>query len=209
MKPNLTTLKIFLFSTLLITGCSITQLEHEGLTPPLETKTGTVAISEKASGYDGGKVGWGRVTLFAIPVAPIYIQGDESIQLMDNIQEALVLAGYSAISESENSTSKHLTLNANVIKTRYSNYTWLIPFVPTWGGMEVELSLVNSNGYSVWSEKFKGSGFTFNFTDGYNIASRESMSRLLDSMIIAFSSDDFFNAISNPGKLNNTNGAPE
>lgn len=181
-------------------GCSINQLTHEGLTAQAETRSGTVTVADKAEGLDGGKVGWGRITIFAIPVVPIYIQGDESVQLMENIQEALVLAGYSAVPAASTQDSQQLVLNATVNKKRYSNYTWLVPLVPTWGGMDVTLSLTNSSGDIVWSEGFKGNGFTMNFFDGYNVASKESMSEMLNAMTLAFISDDFYHAL-NGGAL--------
>lgn len=195
MKAQVLSIVAIALASILSTGCTINQLEHSGLQPQAEPRTGTVALPNAAEGFTGGKVGWGRVTLFAIPVVPIYIQGDESTQLMENIQEALALAGYDTVSTASDTYENQLVLTAKVNKTRYSNYTWLVPLVPTWGGMNVTLSLVNSNGDVTWSDDFEGSGFTMNFTDGYNIASRKSMTKMLDAMTTAFVSDEFYSAL--------------
>lgn len=176
-------------------GCTIHQLTHDGLTAPGETRSGVVTVAEKAQGLDGSKVGWGRITAFAIPVVPIYIKGDESIQMMDNIREALSLAGYEAVTGSGETTENDLTLHAVVNRARYSNYTWLIPLVPTWGGMDVSLSLTSNTGDVVWQRDFRGSGFTMNFFDGYNIASRKSMRKILNAMTVAFASEEFYSAL--------------
>lgn len=178
-------------------GCSIAPLSHEGLAEHQATRSGTLNIAEKAEGLPGSKVGWGRLTPFAIPIVPIYIQGDESIDLMNNIKEALALAGYTANTVSaDGQAGNALTLHATVNKKRYSNYTYFAPLVPTWGSMDVTLSLQDAIGEKVWEQNFRGGGFTMNFFDGYNIASRESMTEILDQMVIAFDSDEFYGAIS-------------
>lgn len=180
-----------------MSGCSISPLSHEGLAPLAAKRSGSLMVAEKAEGLNGSKVGWGRITVFAIPVVPIYIAGDESIQLMDNISEALRLAGYSTNSEDETTgATSDLRLVATVHKTRYSNYTWFAPLIPTWGGMDVTLTLVNKEGESRWTKNFVGSGFTFNFFDGYNIASKESMTELLNQMAEAFTEELFYQAVS-------------
>ncbi len=177
-------------------GCSIAPLSHGGLELHEATRSGEINIAEKASGLDGGKVGWGRLTPFAIPVAPVYVKGDESADLMNNIKEALVLSGYTAntVLDSVEGNGSPI-LHALVNKKRYSNYTYFAPLVPTWGGMDVTLSLVRQDGETVWEHNFKGGGFTMNFFDGYNIVSKKSMTKILDKMVIAFSTDDFFRAM--------------
>lgn len=187
-------------SALLAVGCTIAPLSHEGLAEHQASRSGTINVAEKAEGLDGSKVGWGRITPFAIPIVPIYVQGDESLDLMTNIQEALVLAGYTPHSVVEDRVAADEatgpTLQASVTKKRYSNYTYFAPLIPTWGGMEVTLRLVDA-GNVIWSDDFQGGGFTMNFFDGYNIASRESMTELLDAMVIAFDSDEFYSAAKN------------
>lgn len=177
-------------------GCSIAPLSHNALEPHEAMRSGHINIAEKANGLDGSKVGWGRITPFAIPIVPIYIKGDESVDLMSNISEALVLSGYIAntvLAEDESNPSP--TLHALVNKKRYSNYTYFAPLVPTWGSMDVTLSLVKPDGETVWEHNFKAGGFTMNFFNGYDIASKKSMTKILNQMVVAFSSDVFYDAI--------------
>ncbi len=210
----LSLLSITLF---LASGCTISKLQHEGLQAAENKRQGSISVADKAEGFTGGKVGWGRLTPFAIPVAPVYIHGDESKQLMENVREALEMAGYTVsvepaaidelketletsgytvVKEIEVKTEKTPILKCVVDDISFSNYTWLAPIVPTWGGLDVTLQLVSANGVVLWSEKFEGGGFTFNFFDGYNIASQESMSELLGKMVQSFSGDKFYQALS-------------
>ena len=202
--------------TLLTSGCSVTSLQHEGLSSATVQRDGKLSLSNNAEGLDGSKVGWGRFTPFAIPIVPIYIGGDESEQFMQLVKEALEIAGYTVtldtspadeVAESLKTAGYQVTkkpaissqklpvLKAVVKKMRYSNYTWLAPLVPTWGGVDTTLTLVNHQGEALWGETFDGSGFTFNFFNGYNIASQESMSEVLDKMVVSFGSDAFFLAL--------------
>ena len=198
MRSNAFKLVLVCFFSALGAGCSIAPLSHSGLDPHEAMRSGEINIAKKASGLDGGKVGWGRITPFAIPVAPVYVQGDESVDLMKNIKEALVLSGYTTNTVLDAGKSNNPPiLHALVNKKRYSNYTYLAPLIPTWGGMDVTLSLVRQDGERIWEHDFKGGGFTMNFFDGYNIVSKKSMTKILNKMVIAFSSDDFYSAINN------------
>lgn len=185
-----------LLTGLLSGGCSIHQLTHDDLqavdTVASSEYTGSaVVLASSATGFTGGKVGWGRITPFAIPVAPVYIHGDEGKQMMDNIGEALTVAGHQTREVTAESDSTSPVLVCHVNKFRYSNYTYFAPIVPTWGKIDVTLQLQRSDGSIAWEQQFEGGGFTLNFTDGYNIAAKESMTELLNSMVDAFSGSDF------------------
>ena len=180
----------------LLSGCSITSLQHDVLEEPAELRSGAVNVAPKATGLDGGKVGWGRITLFSIPVAPIYIQSDEAADMMDVISSALSVAGYSP-NYAESADGAPL-LRADVTRARFNNYTWFAPLVPTWGNVDVTLQLLSSGGEILWEESLHGGRHTFNFTDGYNIAATRTMTELANNMVAAFTSQAFSDAVNLP-----------
>ncbi len=175
-------------------GCSITQLTHAELDDPPTLQSGIVNVDEKASGFSGGRVGWGRLSVFAIPVAPIKIESDEASDLMQVVATALTTAGYTV--ESEESTARSPLVRAQVNKISFNNYTWLVPLVPTWGKINVTLSLEAPDGTVLWTADVEGSGSTLNFTDGYNVAATKSVTRLANSMVVAFGDGAFAAAVS-------------
>ncbi len=188
------TLLLFaLLATAGLSGCSITQLQHDGLDEPAEKRSGAVNVESRASGLDGGKVGWGRITLFSIPVVPIYITGDEAVDMRDVVSDALITAGYSP--EFSGSADSAPLLTANVTRARFNNYTWLVPLIPTWGNVDVTLTLVSAGGEILWEEALHGGGWTLNFSDGYNIAATKSMTELANNMVNAFTSQSFSDAV--------------
>ena len=183
-------LAIFFCMNLL--GCSINQLQYSELQSPEKVQSGDVYVEERASGFTGGRVGWGRITIFYIPVVPIYIHSDEASDIMRVVSDSLTAAGYTTHTAGDARVGP--VLSARV--TRFNNYTWLAPIVPTWGRINVTLRLESPDGEVLWEKSFEGKGSTLNFFDGYNTAATKSVTRLADSMVEAFGSADFYLALS-------------
>jgi len=170
-----------------LSGCSITHLQHDDLQEPAQSQSGVVSVDAEATGFSGGRVGWARVTLFSIPVAPVHIKGDEASELMDVVRDALNAAGYTI----RLADSSGPVLKAHVDDIRFNNYTWLAPLIITWGRIGVTLQLEAATGNILWKESFKESGNSYNISNGFNVAATESVTRLANSMVEAFSSEEF------------------
>ena len=180
-----------------LSGCSIAQLQHDDLQEPAQRRSGNVNLGPKATGFTEGRVGWGRVTLFSIPVVPIRIHSDEASDLMVVVRDALAIAGYAA--HFVDNAQPGPVLKAHVDEVRFNNYTWVAPLVPTWGRLHVTLRLESADGPVLWEKSFESSGHTYNFTDGYNIAATRIVTKLANSMVEAFGSQEFSNALSGGG----------
>jgi len=153
---------------------------------PARTRSGVVATAPSATGIDG-HVGWGRFTVFAIPIVPVYVTGDANAEVMAQVRDALVKAGYKPTT---GAPGKGKVLTCHVEKISYNNYTWLFPIVPTWGSITLRTNL-SSGGNVLWSHQSSGSGSTFNFFDGYTSANSKAMTEALNDMVTAFAGDDF------------------
>lgn len=174
--------------TLLSSGCTI-KLQHDPLAPTTPVAS-TITTTAKSTGLRNGRVGWGRFSAFAIPVAPVHIRGDDNEELMRQVHSALRHAGFDVQTEQQNAEAD-MVLHVHVKQISYSNYTWFVPFVPTWGDMDIEFSLKDRSGNSVWSQTYHGSGFTMNFTDGYTIAAAETLKEIFDQFIASTNSEAF------------------
>jgi len=172
-----------------LSGCSITHLQHDDLQEPAHRQSGVVSVDPKATGFPGGRVGWGRITIFSIPVAPVHIQSDEASELMGVIRDALTAAGYTT--RLAGSQMLGPVLKAHVNNIRFNNYTWLAPLIITWGSIDVTLRLDAADGQVHWERSFDGSGRSFNITDGFNVSATRSVTQLADSMVEAFSAEEF------------------
>jgi len=198
-----------LAAALLCSGCTI-KLQHDPLAATTPTAASTITTAPKSTGLRNGRVGWGRLTAFAIPVAPVFIKGDDNEELMRQVHSALRHAGFE-VNTAQSDQSNDVILQVHVKQISYSNYTWLIPFVPTWGDMDIQFTLVDANGTNLWSNTYHGSGFTMNFTDGYTIAAAESLKEIFDQFIQSTQSSEFRVALQSvaPAKANADLAAPQ
>lgn len=184
---------MLLFSAFLMSGCSVT-MKHDDLIQSPRTFSDPIGVSKRSEGING-KVGWGRFTLFYIPLVPVYIEGDGNELVMKQIQDALKQVGYQVSAVDSEKAIATPTLKCKVNEFWFNNYTWLLPLIPTWGDIKLSTSLVSTSGKLLWSQDFKGDGFTMNFFNGYTSAAEESMTEILNDMVKAFSSDAFHVAL--------------
>lgn len=182
---------------LFFSGCTINAVQHTGLDAPASPRDGgSLAVAEAAEGLNSNRVGWGRFTPFAIPVAPVFVHGDPPVDLMRVVEDALVAAGYNVTRMAEDAEINSMPmLEARFTRYSFNNYTWFAPIVPTWGGIGVTLTLREENGSLLWRQNFEGRGATLNFFDGYNSASNKSVTRMGQDMVTAFSRDRFYRAM--------------
>lgn len=178
---------------LMTSGCSV-NLKHGALNAPSHTYSDQIATSKQTEGIDG-KVGWGRFTAFYIPIVPVYIYGDSNGKVMEQILDALQQVGYKVAPTETPGPAGGPVLTCKVNRFWFNNYTWLFPIVPTWGSVDLTVSLVSPSGTTLWSNNFTGSGSTLNFFNGYSSAANQSMDKILNDMVSAFSSEEFHRAL--------------
>ena len=159
-----------------------------------------------ASGING-MVGWGRLSLFYIPVAPIFIvdhstpsQSNTRAQIanrevMKQVRRALEHVGYQVDVVDQESEPTGRVLQCKVEKFWFNNYTWLAPFIPTWGSAKVTVTVMDGGGQVHWSQTFEGSGFTMNFFNGFTSAANSSMKKILNQMVKSFATPEFQQAV--------------
>jgi hypothetical protein len=176
-----------------LSGCSITP-RHDAIKPPPKPASGEVKALAP-TGFPADRVGWGRFTLFSIPIVPIHVNGDGPTALMQYVHEALELSGYHVTDVRNDAPTNGPLLHVEVLRYRFNNYTWLFPIVPTWGRIELKASLVLSDGSSVWDHTFKAKGSTLNFTDGYTIAAAQCTTSIMQQMVNEFSREPFVTAL--------------
>jgi hypothetical protein len=185
-------------SVAVLSGCTI-NMQHGQLHAPLMVRSGQVNVAASAIGSDkvpkgaNGHVGWGRFTLFAIPVVPIHVEGDGNAAIAEEIQEALKQAGYTPQSVGYGASGK--VLECQVDKFKFNNYTWLFPIVPTWGSIQLDLNLKGPNQNAVWNRQYSASGATLNFFDGYTDSCKSAMTKILNQMVTDFAAQDFYDAL--------------
>ena len=177
-------------------GCAVA-LKHDALNAPGHSYNDPLATARLGKGIDG-KVGWGRFTVFAIPIVPIYISGakDGNEQVADQVRDALRQVGYNVTVVDALTSTTGPVLKCQVNKFWFSNYTWLFPIVPTWGSIDLTVSVeAPGSTTTLWTRGFSGSGSSLNFFDGYSSAANEALTKILKEMVTEFSSEQFHTAV--------------
>jgi hypothetical protein len=179
---------------LLAAGCSITP-RHNELERPAKLAQGNVAVAGTATGMPAGKVGWGRITMFAIPVAPVHVQGDMSRDTMSFVRDALTTAGYSVDNAENGVRARGPLLTVGIRQYKFNNYTWLAPLIFTWGRIELDASLRGADDHVLWSKTYLGKGTSVHVTEGFSNSAAKCMTRVLDQMVVDFGTPAFAGAL--------------
>jgi hypothetical protein len=175
---------------LLASGCTITPA-HKPLKAPLKLSQGSVATGGSATGMPDGKVGWGRITLFAIPVAPVHVAGDASRETMNFVRDALTTAGYTVNTVETGARASGPVLTVGIRQYKFNNYTWLAPLIVSWGRIELDATLRGADNHVLWTKSYLGKGTSLNITQGFTKSAEKCMTRVLDQMVVDFGTPAF------------------
>jgi hypothetical protein len=175
---------------LLASGCSITPM-HKELKSPVKVAQGSVATASVATGMPSGKVGWGRITLFAIPVAPVHVEGDASRDTMNFVRDALTTAGYTVSTVETGTRAPGPLLTVGIKQYKFNNYTWLAPLIFSWGRIELDATLRGADDHVLWTKSYLGKGTSLNVTQGFTNSASKCMTRVLDQMVVDFGTPAF------------------
>jgi hypothetical protein len=189
-RIHLTLLPVVIGVALLASGCTITP-SHKQLKAPAQRAQGSVATAGTATGMPSGKVGWGRITLFAIPVAPVHVEGDGSRETMNFVRDALTTAGYSVTTAEAGTRPPGPVLSVGIRQYKFNNYTWLAPLIFSWGRIELDAAVRGVDDKVLWSKSYLGKGTSLNISQGFTKSAEKCMTRVLDQMVVDFSSPAF------------------
>ena len=195
LDSSLSKIICFLLITVVISGCSVT-LKHHSLDVPSQQFSDQIGASSKTRAFST-HVGYGRFTVFSIPVIAVHIVGDGRMNVMELICDALKQVGYNVNEVLSGMQSEVPIITCKVEKFWFNNYTWFFPFVPTWGRIQLETKLISPEGEVLWSRKFTGKGFTANFFNGYTSAANKSIKKILNGMVKEFSGEEFHSILVN------------
>jgi len=183
-------LALTLAAGLLATGCA-TNLQHGTLNTPLGANKGPLGVIDHAQDMKN-RIGWGTFTVFAIPVAPVTVNGVADKELMNQIKDAVAQAGYDVkMVDGPASAGSLPVLSCKVEKFSFRNYTWLFPAVFNWGTIKLDVAVTAPDGKVLWSKTYtgKGNGF-YDFDTPVNNA----LTGILNELSADLSNADFKSA---------------
>lgn len=180
---------IVLALAIALCACSAS-LGHRPLLTPSEIVAGDLGVAARAEGMKEN-IGWGTLTLFAIPVARVKVEGEPDRALMDQFVDAVKRAGYSAqvIDDLDDPSAADLPiLTCSVQKFKFRNYTWFFPLVFNWGTVVMDVSVVKPDGDMLWSKQYEGKGKGwYSFTPPV----QKALTNILNQLIADITNPDF------------------
>jgi len=162
------------------TGCSV---KFDPTIPPApagQPYGDSLAVEQAARGMPE-VVGHGRFTVFAIEVAPVtFSNGPGAEVFMDQIEQTFEAAGYQVVDAS--SAAAVPRVECQIDEFDFSNYTWLFPIVPTWGGIDLTLRLVDASGNVPWEKSYSGSSWNlwYSFSSAVNGAAEKILEQVAE-----------------------------
>lgn len=156
-NKTIVNLLIMIVTGFLATGCTATLQHGKIYTSPMADK-GSIGVTQRAENVKG-RIGWGTLTIFAIPVCPVTLGGEPDSDLMEQIKYAVEQAGYKVqMVDSANSAGSMPTLSCKVEKFHFRNYTWLFPIVVNWGTIQLHVTITAPDGHVMWDKTYIGKG---------------------------------------------------
>lgn len=174
------------------TGCSV---KFQPGIPEGVAQVGGIPLAAEAKAHDmPAVIGAGRFTVFAIKVADVTIKnGDGDRLVMDAIKATLVANGYSIVDAAQNGGQSLPILSGVVRRFSFSNYTWMFPIVPTWGGIDIDLRLEDRERRELWQKSYSES--SWNLWMSFGSAVNSAMGKILDEFAKDIAGPDFQGAI--------------
>ena len=149
------------------------------------------------------RIGRATFTVFAITSGSIRTQDALEEEVLKEVTLALEAGGYRVkVLRSLTPTDG----NSPIIKTaiqqfHFKNYNWLFPFVPTWGDIEIALTVENGSGERLFRRSFIGSGSSYQLIghDAFETATKEAMTDICQQIRDMVRSEDFRRIIETVG----------
>jgi hypothetical protein len=169
------------------TGCTTT-LNHGKFNDTACAPKGPVGVSAHAEKMKH-RIGWGTLTIFSIPVAPVTVNGEPDRELMNQFKAAVEHCGYQVkLVENPGDAAGLPVLSCSVKKFKFRNNTWLFPLVLNWGTVMVDVSVKGSDGAALWSKSYTGKASGFY---SFNSTVNKALTVLLNDMIADLRSTNF------------------
>src|SRR4029077_10428465 len=181
-------------------GGTQVQIAHDALSTPTHSFSESIVMQKSADdGRMGGRIGHATFSLFAIESGDVTSTVPLTEEVATQVSQALESLGYQVtlVDSTHPAPNPSSSLKVRINEFYFKNCNWLWPIVPTWGSIALELTLHNPDGRLVYEKLFSGSGNSFCLTGGsaFGAATKEALTKVLNKIVVACSSEEFRQAL--------------
>lgn len=194
----------------LLTGCvgiggETIRLSHDNLGTPKNQFSETLLVKSPAEDLrpDKRRIGRATITLFAITSGSIRTQESVEEEILNEVKLAIESGGYRVklLSGKTPMEGHPPIIKAAVHRLYFKNYNWLFPFVPTWGDIEISLTVEDASGERLFRRSFNGSGTSYQLIgqDAFETATKEAMTAISQQIRDMVASTEFRRIVETQG----------
>ena len=170
---------------IVLAGCQV-GLKHGQFKGGTPAAKGSMAVSSQAQNMNR-RIGSGTFTAFAIPIAPVTVNGEADRELMTQVREAVEHCGYGVkMVENPGEAAGLPLLSCNVEQFAFKNYTYFVPIVFNWGTIQLNLMVANPDGRIVWYRSYSGhANGAYSFQSTVNTALTRALNQMIPDLTAA------------------------
>ena len=176
-------------------------LAHDTLSTPKQKLSESIAMQKSAEDRRESRerIGHATTTLFALESGSVTTTDPVAERVAMQVKHALESIGYQVtlVDSAHPVPNPSNTLKVNIKEFYFKNYNWLWPIVPTWGSIELGLTIENPDGKVLYEKSFHGGGTSYCLTGecAFGTATKEAMTEVLNKIVEECSGEEFHHAI--------------
>ena len=182
-------------------GGNRVDLAHDALSTPKQRLSESIAMQKSAEDRRAARerIGHATMTVFAVESGSVTTTDPVAEGVVMQVKQALESIGYQVtlVDSAHPVTNPSNILKVNIKEFYFKNYNWFWPIVPTWGSIELGLTIENPDGKVLYEKSFRGGGNSYCLTGecAFGTATKEAMTEVLNKIVEECSGEEFHQAL--------------
>ena len=182
-------------------GGNRVDLAHDILSTPKQRLSESIAMQKSAEDRRESRerIGHATMTVFAVESGSVTTTDPLTEGVALQVKQALESIGYQVtlVDSAHPVTNPSNILKVNIKEFYFKNYNWFWPIVPTWGSIELGLTIENPAGKVLYEKSFRGGGNSYCLTGecAFGTATKEAMTDVLNKIVEECSGEEFHHAL--------------
>ena len=176
-------------------------LAHDTLLTPKQRLSESIAMQKSAEDRRpaGEPIGHATMTVWAVESGSVTTTDPVAEGVVMQVKQALESIGYQVtlVDSAHPVPNPSNILKVNMKEFNFKNYNGFWPIVPTWGSIELGLTIENPDGKVLYEKSFQGGGNSYCLTSecAFGTATKEAMTEVLNKIVEEFSGEAFHQVV--------------
>ena len=204
-SPTVLLCSVMLLGLMGCVGIGGTQihLAHDTLSMPNQTLSEFIVMQKFAEDRraTNGRIGHATMSAFAGEIGDVTTTDPLTEEVVMQVKQALESLGYQVtlVDSAHPVPNSSSIVKVNIKEFYFKNYNWLWPLVPTFGSIELGLTIENPDRKVLYEKSFRGSGNSYCLTGecAFGTATKEALTKILNKIVEGCSGKEFLQALKN------------